>query len=282
MSYLHIENLYRAPELLECYALEKIHGTSAHVAYRQGNLSFFSGGESHDKFVGLFDQEFLKHKLLEKFLETDDLVVYGEAFGGKQQGMSETYGKVLRFLAFDVRLNGQWLDVPSAEGLAGELGIGFVPYERGPLSLPWLDGQRDKPSLVAVVPDKMREGVVVRPIHEMQYKDGGRVIVKHKRAEFRETKTVREVSPDQAQAWSDAAAVAEEWVTPMRLEHVLQKTPYNTTQDTGNVIRAMIEDVRRESDGEVTWSREIASAVGKATVKLLQKPKILVDDPATV
>lgn len=256
--------------MLECYALEKIHGTSAHVSYRQGILTFFAGGEDHQRFIQLFDESSLKEKMAEKFLESDDLVIYGEAFGGKQQGMLETYGKNLRFLAFDVKLNGCWLDVPSAEGLASELGIGFVPYERGPLTLVWLDEQRNRPSLVAVVPDKMREGVVIRPIHELQHKDGSRVIAKHKRPEFRETKTERKVDPEQAVVWAEAEAIAEEWVTPMRLEHVLQKTPYNNVKDTGSVIRAMQEDVEREGSGEFVWSKDVGRAVAKTTLKLLQ------------
>ena len=64
MGYMHIENLYRpiAQSILlfrEVYALEKVHGTSAHIAWRtvDGNtqLSFFAGGESHANFVALFD-----------------------------------------------------------------------------------------------------------------------------------------------------------------------------------------------------------------------------------
>jgi hypothetical protein len=36
--------------------MEKIHGTSAHVGWN-GSLYFFSGGESYDMFVDLFDKE---------------------------------------------------------------------------------------------------------------------------------------------------------------------------------------------------------------------------------
>lgn len=272
---MHIENLYRVPELLECYALEKVHGTSSHIAYRQGKVLFHAGGVSHQNFVDLFNEGFLVQKFQEKFLETDEVGIYGESFGGKLQGMSETYGKELRFLAFDVKINGKWLDVPAAEGLAGEFGIGFVPYERGPLCLSWLDEQRDKPSLVAVPSDKfqMREGIVIRPIHEMFYKDGSRVITKHKRPEFRETKSVRhvEVSAEEAQKWADAEAIAEEWVTPMRLQHVLQRVPFNSPKDIGNIIREMMEDVKREGGGEFEWSKDIGKFVGKYTVKLLEK-----------
>ena len=71
MGYLHIENLYRNQDILlfkEAYALEKIHGTSAHVSFKavpdqQATVGFFSG-EQYDRFVQLFD----KQVLLEKFL----------------------------------------------------------------------------------------------------------------------------------------------------------------------------------------------------------------------
>ena len=52
MGYLHISNLYRpeAQILLNfkrLYALEKVHGTSAHVAWRDGKVHYHAGGESH-------------------------------------------------------------------------------------------------------------------------------------------------------------------------------------------------------------------------------------------
>lgn len=41
MAYMHIENLYANQTILEskeCYAMEKIHGTSAHISGKDGNL----------------------------------------------------------------------------------------------------------------------------------------------------------------------------------------------------------------------------------------------------
>ena len=65
MGYLHIENLYKNQDIMlfiECYALEKIHGTSAHISYNRekDEIKFFSGGEKHERFVSLFDAEKLK------------------------------------------------------------------------------------------------------------------------------------------------------------------------------------------------------------------------------
>ena len=48
MGYRHIENLYKSQTILqfrECWALEKIHGTSAHVRWSDGKVWFHSGGE---------------------------------------------------------------------------------------------------------------------------------------------------------------------------------------------------------------------------------------------
>ena len=57
MGYLHIPNLYRAQDILlfkRCYAMEKIHGTSAHVQLKDGMLTYFSGGGKHAIFMELF------------------------------------------------------------------------------------------------------------------------------------------------------------------------------------------------------------------------------------
>ena len=50
MGYAHIENLYKNQTILlfrRCWALEKVHGTSAHITYVEGQpLSFSSALQS--------------------------------------------------------------------------------------------------------------------------------------------------------------------------------------------------------------------------------------------
>ena len=83
-------------------------------------------------------------------------------------------------------------------------------------------------------------------------KNGSGVIAKHKRDEFKETKTPREVSPEQFKILEDAKSIAEEWVTEMRLKHVLDKLPQGiNVESTKMVIEAMVEDVYREAKGEI-------------------------------
>lgn len=292
MGYMHIENLYKYPYIFNfprVYVLEKIHGTSAHIRYHSGGLNLFSGGVSHDAFAKLFDVATLEPKMAEVCRSNDllQLTVYGEAYGGSCQGMSGTYGKELRFVAFDVRVEkasgDMWLNVPGAFSWARELGLDFVAWELAECKLEVLNALRDRPSMQAnrngILEPKPAEGIVIRPLEEAVDGRGNRVICKHKRDDFRETATPREVDPEKLKLLEMADAIANEWVTPMRLTHVLDKMPgiAASVEATGAVIKAMIEDVKRESEGEVVWSKDVERKIGTATAVLfkrrLQEPK---------
>lgn len=276
MGYLHIENLYKAPDLLmfrEVYALEKIHGTSAHISWKDGEVKLFSGGEKPEKFAALFDLKALAERLTA--IGNTSMIVYGEAYGGKCQGMSETYGKSLKFVVFDVKVGECWLSVPKAEDVAKALGLEFVFYEKTSTDLPDLNRCRDANSTQAVrngiTDPKPREGVVLRPLEEFTKNNGGRVIAKHKREEFMETATVREIDPTKLKILEDAKAIADEWVTPMRLTHVLDKVQATEMNQTGDIIRAMLEDVKREAGTEVVWSKDAEQAVCRAAAALYKR-----------
>lgn len=274
---MHIDNLYKNIDIMqfkECYAMEKIHGTSAHVRYKDGEVAFFAGGEKHEKFVALFNKDFLGKKFKELF--DCDVVIYGEAYGGKQQGMSATYGKELKFIVFDVSVGGIWLDVPNAEDVSYKMGLDFVHYVKVPTDLKYIDAERDRPSTQAkrngIEEIKIAEGIVLRPLVELIKSNGKRVISKHKRDEFIETKTKREVDPEKLRVLAEAKEIAEEWVTPMRLGHVLDKLGNPSgIEDTGKVIKAMIEDVFREASGEIVESKTAQQAIGKASAILYKK-----------
>jgi hypothetical protein len=280
MGYLHIDNLYKDQTILlfkECYAMEKIHGTSAHISWKfaEKKIHFFAGGESHENFLKLFDEAFLKAKFEEMFPDID-VVVFGEAYGGKQQGMSHTYGKQLKFIGFDVKVGEVWLNVPNAEDVCSKFNIEFVHYNKIEVTLDNLTALRDMYSMQAVRNgmgyEHKREGIVCRPLVEMRLNNGDRVICKYKPDEQMETKTKREVSPEQLKVLSDAKEIAEEWVTNLRLEHVLQKFPADVNVESmGDVIKAMIEDVYREGRDEIVESKEVGKAIGQKTVQLFKQ-----------
>lgn len=277
MSYLHIDNLYRNRDILlfkECYALEKIHGTSAHVGWN-GKVYFFSGGESYDMFVKLFD----KDKLAECFttLRTDKCIIYGEAYGGKCQGMRETYGNDLKFVAFEVMINDRWLCVPEAEKIVLSFGLDFVPYCKISTDLQELDTWRDASSYQSskngISERRQREGIVLRPLIEVTKNNGQRIIAKYKNDDFGETKTKRSLADDEdkLKVWNIANEIADEWVTRMRLQHVLDAFPNASIEQTGQIIKAMVEDVEREGNGEIVFSKEALSAIGKKTALLFKE-----------
>lgn len=279
LGYLHIENLYRSQEVLaykEAYCLEKIHGTSAHIAW-DGELRFFSGGNKHDPFVALFDQAKLRAGFVT--IGQPSVVVFGEGYGGKCQGMSARYGKDPRFVAFDVKVGDLWLAVPEAEKIVLSLGLEFVHYVRCEATVARFDMERDAPSEQArrngVEGNQPREGVVIRPLTEVRKNNGERVIAKHKRDDERETRTPRPVTdPEKWKVLANAKEIAREWVTPLRLEHVLDKMPGATgVEQTGAVIAAMHEDIFREGSGEVVDSSEARAEIGRATA-LLFKAKL--------
>jgi len=279
MGYLHIENLYKNQAILlfkECYAMEKIHGTSAHISWKfaEKKINFFTG-ENHQAFLALFNESQLKAKFEEVFPDID-VVIFGEHYAGKCQGMSHTYGKVSKFIGFDVKVGDVWLNVPNAEDVCKQFNLEFVAYEKIEVTLDNLTAERDKPSVQAVrngiTEPKKREGVVCRPLVELRSNNGERVICKYKPDEQMETKTKREVSEEQLKVLSDAKEVADEWVTNLRLEHVLQKFPADTSMESmGDVIKAMIEDVYREGHGEIVESKEVAKAIGGKAVQLFKQ-----------
>ena len=277
MGYLDIANLYKDQTILmfrECYALEKIHGSSAHVSFRPeaAALNLHAGGIEGARFASLFDRDFLITEFREMF--SDKVTVYREVYGGKIQKMRHTYGDAVRFVVFDVKVGDVWLNVPKAEIVATSLGLDFVPYSRCSTDIEALNAERDRDSVQAVKngmgEGHKREGVVLRPLEEFIRNNGERVIAKHKREEFGETRTPREVSPEELAILTEAEEIADEWTTPMRLQHILGSlSPEDqVVENTGNIVRLMVEDVLREGAGEIADSREARKAIGRKAAKL--------------
>lgn len=280
MGYMKIPNLYKDQTILlfrECFAMEKVHGTSAHVNWTDGNLTFSSGGAAHERFVTAFDIEALQAQFEAHFGAGASVLVYGEAYGGRQQKMGSTYGPNLCFVAFEVKIEGFWLAVPQAADVVAKLGLEFVPYERIPATVDALDTERDRPSIIAeqrgMGTDKPREGVVIRPLIEVTLNNGERIIAKHKGDAFRETASPRIVDdPAKLAQLAQADAIAAEWVTPMRLQHVLDKLPSATAMaHTGDVVRAVIADVIEEAGDEIVDSPAARKAIGRRASHLFRQ-----------
>ena len=319
MGYRKIPNLYR-PEIADIleepklYAMEKIHGTSAHIKYHaDGTLTFSAGGANHQQFVDLFDQP----RLLEAFRELAEAsqaarlqvpvkswTVFGEAYGSKINAQAWRYGKKLRFVAFDVLITGAgaanvetdpsdentlifttgapnseyWFTVPAAHDFVTELlGLEFVHYEVVSSKLADLDAARDKPSTQAkrngIEGGQPTEGVVLRPLTEKPARHFDRMMAKHKRKEERETKT--DFQPgDKVAVYEAAQAIAQEWVTEERLNHVIQKVclaDAPSVKDFAKIVTGMVDDVITEGGEMLVDTPEARKAIGAKASKLFKK-----------
>jgi hypothetical protein len=282
MGYEHIQNLYKDNSIMmfkEAYALEKIHGCSAHISwkYEQKEVRYFSGGEDYSEFVKLFDIGFVKQKFIEIFPDKN-VKIHGEAYGGTQQGMSKTYGDILKFIVFDVKVDGMYINVPNAEKVAKQFNLEFVDYVKIPCTIEAIEQEKMKDSVQAIRngmgEGKIREGVVLRPLIELRKNNDERIMCKHRRDEFSETKTPRLLTYADLKVLSDADEVADEYVTNMRFQHVISKLPKELTigiRQTKFVIEAMVEDVYREAKGEIIESKEVYNRIGKRTAELFRK-----------
>ena len=284
MSYMHISNLIKDQTIMffkEAYAMEKIHGSSAHLLWKDNQVQLSAGGVSAVSFAGIFDIQ----KLTEGFTKLGHLsvIVYGESYGGKCQGMSTTYGKALKFVAFEVKIGDCWLSVSNAEEIVKGLGLEFVHYVRVPTTIEALDAQRIAPSEQAfrngcaerdkLETHKQREGIVLRPLVELTMSNGERVICKYKNEEFSErtSKADTTTDPEKLKVISDAGKIAEEFVTEQRLTHVLDALGNPTDlSKIPEIINAMIEDVEREGKGEILASKDSRRAISTRTGKMVK------------
>jgi hypothetical protein len=260
--------------------MEKAHGTSAKVGWKDGQVWFFSGGAKHETFTALFEADVIAQKFRD-IGHGDDcpITVYGEAYGGKMQGMRDTYGQDLRFVAFEVKVDGTWLSVPNAEDVAKKVGLDFVPWELVECTLENLDAQRDRESVIAirngVGPGHKREGIVIRPVWELRLSNGDRLMAKHKADDFRESRTRQPKPGGQAKqaAMKVAGEYVHEYIVLERLKHVIDALGGDPgIQDTGKVIQAMIGDVfAEELPPEGMDIKVITKGMGKATAMLFKK-----------
>lgn len=287
LGYRKITNLYRNKDILlfkECFAMEKIHGTSAHIAYNKAEdkITYFSGGAKHENFVKIFDNEQLLEifrRNAEEYPDTERIVIYGEAYGGKMQAMKNVYGPELKFIAFEVLFNkNEWRSVLQAERFLEKQGfpIEFVHYVRIPTTEEAINEQMMADSVQAVRngmgEGHMREGVVLRPLIEMVHPNGGRIMCKHKRPEFAEREhTPKFTDPEELKQMEDAKAIAEEWVVPGRIMNARSHFPEEEwkLKYMSKIIKYLINDVVVEAGEEIVDNKMVRKAISKKAAKLL-------------
>lgn len=184
-KYTDIEGLRKYRDVLvegESVVLtEKIHGANARFIYTEGRLWVASRNYFKRKSdLSMWWQIAERYELESKLSKFPGLAIYGEVFGNVQDlkydteldfRMFDAFGRYWTDLGVDT-----YFDWEGVVSMAGKLGLKTVPvlYE-GPWTPGTLIPYAEGPSTIA---KHVREGFVVRPVHERYDHKVGRVILK--------------------------------------------------------------------------------------------------------
>ena len=199
-AYTDIENMRSYPTVIrddeEVVATEKIHGTNCRIGFVRDSLDGattmlpLAGSRSlrrrapppdqwpHNTYWAPHTSDGVARLFHDLYAAgSDGCTLYGEVFGKGVQ--SYTYGtSVQKFRAFDLSINGRYVDYDQFKAYCEKYGIAMAPLVyRGPFSLARIKALSDGPSLVGGAHG--REGVVVRPVVERDDPQVGRVILKY-------------------------------------------------------------------------------------------------------
>ena len=287
MGYMKIKNLYADQTILKfkrVWVTEKIHGTSAYLRYHGNDdpekrrFDYHPGGASWGEFVKLFDEKDLLEKCYEIF-GSNNVKLHGEHYGGKIQGMKDTYGEAHHFVLFDIRVGDSWLSFDKVLEIGAKLGLEVVWSKIIDCNLENLNKYRDQPSVQAkrngIEGDQMSEGIVIHPLEEYTKNNGNRVITKHKGEHFREGKSKKSCDPiEYARRKKDklrGVQIAMEYVTEMRLKHVLDAFYPHDISQTGDIIKAMMADIEAEEGEVIEISNVAKKEIAKMTAVMFKK-----------
>ena len=187
-----IEGDYSTPELrllsqIDWEWTEKVDGTNIRVIWDGHNVSFAGRTDKAqipDHLLEKLEQLFggtNKEEIFEQNFGEKEVILFGEGYGEKIQKGGGLYGPV-NFILFDVTVNGVWLDRSNAKNVASAFNIDFVPFIGIGSLKKAVEYIKDHPK--SLLKDDVMEGIVGRPMCELQDKNGNRIIVKIKCRDF--------------------------------------------------------------------------------------------------
>lgn len=194
IAYTEIENMRNFPEIFESgesvLLSEKVHGTNARVGCIEGELMAGSMGlrrkrPDEDRFASNtywfpLSLEPVRTLLEELGREHRQVILFGEVYGSKIQSFHYGLRGSIGFRAFDLLLDGHYMDWPDFLALCARYGVETVPVLATiPFDLVEVKRASEGKTQLMEQDAHIREGVVVRPIHERHDPRVGRVILKY-------------------------------------------------------------------------------------------------------
>lgn len=163
---------------------EKVDGMNTRVIWDGESIELKFAGKSDNAQIPAKLQSRLSELFpIDKFYGRPSLCLYGEGYGAKIQKGGGNYNPDGNdFVLFDVKVDRWWLKRDAVEGIAKDLGVDVVP-EIGVGTLP--DAiEFAKQGFSSNWGNFLAEGLVLRPLVELQARNGDRIITKVKYKDF--------------------------------------------------------------------------------------------------
>lgn len=195
-SYTDLENIKKFPGVLrdgeDVIAVEKCHGSCTVLSFIDGELHVSSKGRAASGLALKEAKSNVYHRAVEQYEIKDKLAGLAEKLGAREVTLfGETAGSgvqdlhygaepgEVRFYAFDLRVDGEYVDFDEFTEAVSETGLPLLPVlYRGPFSHEAIEAISAGKEQVSGKETHVREGVVVRPAAERFDNELGRVIVK--------------------------------------------------------------------------------------------------------
>jgi len=194
VTYTEIENMRNFPDILQegetVVLTEKIHGTNSRVGMIEGVLMAGSKGvrrkrPADDNFeVNLYwyPLSLSPVRTLLENLATQhrQVVLFGEIYGSKIQSLDYGHKGATGYRAFDLLVDGHYLNWHDFVRQCAQYGISTVPVvDAIPFNLDTVKKYSEGNTLLMDDNAHIREGLVVKPIQERRDPKTGRVILKY-------------------------------------------------------------------------------------------------------
>lgn len=165
---------------------EKVDGTNIRVMWNHEERELNFGGKTDNAQIPAFLVNRLREMLLPEYFEPlfdSSVCLYGEGYGAKIQKGGGNYRKDQSFVLFDAKVGDWWLKREDVSDIAAKLGIDIVPViGTGTLADMIAKVQIGFPSTWGPFD---AEGIVARPVIELQTRSGQRIITKIKHKDFK-------------------------------------------------------------------------------------------------
>jgi Rnl2 family RNA ligase len=289
-KYNSIENSYQKREIdkilqagysvIDWCVTEKIHGSNLAIycdgktcqtASRNNMLNehesdnFFKFGVIKQSVYNNVLNIFEFFALSEQYTPVDEVVVYGELFGGSyphpdvdqnnevptiQKGVY--YSPDIHFYVFDIMVNGRLISYDEVVNVCEQLSIPYckILFSGGfedCLNYPNDELTRIPNELgLPVIDDNISEGVVLKPIEPTFFTCGSRVILKNKNDKFKEKQRVKKKPTKPVELSEVAKHIIDdisEYINENRLDAVLSKFGEFDKKQIGEYIREFTKDV---------------------------------------